>query len=92
MRALFLVLVLLLSLPSPLLARSADAERALSTAKSLVAQGLPDAALVKLREARSLAPDDVEVHIEYIDLMLAEQFPTEVLAEYEEYRLSLIHI
>ncbi len=86
MRALFLVLALLLSFPSPLLARSADAERALNTAKSLVAQGLPDAALVKLREARSLAPDDVEIHIEYIDLMLAEQFPTEVLAEYAEYR------
>ena len=34
MRALFLVLVLLLSLPSPLLARSADAERALSTGLS----------------------------------------------------------
>lgn len=67
-------------------ARSADADRALSTARSLVDQGLQDPALVQLREARLLAPTDVEIHAEYIDLMLSESFPTEVLAEYAEYR------
>jgi len=66
--------------------RTADAARALSTARSLIDQGLPDPALSQLREARRLAPTDVEVHAEYIDLMLSESFPTEVLAEYAEYR------
>ncbi|MCO4770681.1 MAG: tetratricopeptide repeat protein [Deltaproteobacteria bacterium] len=89
MRALFLLLTaLLLAVPAAATARSQDAQRALSTAQSLIAQGLPDAALVRLREAREFAPNDVEIHTEYIDLMLAEQFPNEVLADYEGRRAA----
>jgi tetratricopeptide (TPR) repeat protein len=81
-----LTLLLVTSLGGPALAaRSADAERALSTARSLIDQGKPDAALGKMREAIKLAPGDVETHTEYIDLMLSESFAAEVMAEYTEY-------
>jgi len=88
MRAAFLALLtfLILFLAAPAAeARSPEAERAFVTAKSLLAQGLPDAALKSMREARDLAPNDVEIHNDYIDLMLTEQYPNEVLAEYAAY-------
>jgi len=89
MRAALIVLVTLSTLLTlPQLghaARSTEAERALNTGRSLLDQGLPDSALEKFRQAKTLAPDDIEVHIDYIDLMLAESFPTEALSEYEAY-------
>ena len=62
--------------------RSTEATKAWRTAQSLLDQGLPDPALEKMREATRLAPGDVDVHREYIDLMVSEGFATEMLAEY----------
>ena len=62
-------------------ARSADAQRALSTALSLLDQGLPDAALAQLRTARAAGPGDLDIEREYVDLMVAEGFGAEVLAD-----------
>ena len=77
-----LALVLGTALPAD--ARPAAAETSWKTAESLLAQGLPDAALAQLRDALKTAPSDIEIHNAYIDLMLEEQFAAEVIAEYRE--------
>ena len=80
---LFLVALALSLLPSIAGAeRSAEATRAWRTAQSLLDQGLPDPALEKMREAARLAPGDIDLHREYIDLMVSEGFAGEMLGEY----------
>ena len=79
------VLIVALLLPTPAVAqRSAEATRAWRTAQSLLDQGLPDPALEQLREAVRLAPGDVDLHREYIDLMVQEGFGAEMLADYTQ--------
>ena len=86
MKVVLLIAALVLaSLPAPGRAElSAEAAQAWSTARSLLDQGLPDPALKKMREATRLAPGDVDLAREYIDLMVSEGFASEMLAEYAD--------
>lgn len=82
---LFLALLLLLLPASAAAERNADAQRAYQTAQSLLDQGLPTPALDKMREAVRLAPGDVDLHREYIDLMVQEGFGAEMIGQYTEF-------
>ncbi len=74
------LLILLLLLASPVLA--GPAEEALQRAESLIEQGLPAEALAPLREAAAAAPDDVAVQRKYMELMKAQGYGRDVLAEF----------
>jgi len=63
--------------------RSIEADREFRRAQSLIAQGLQNAALEPLREARKLAPHDLWIHCEYQDLMTAQGYSVDVVEEYE---------
>jgi tetratricopeptide (TPR) repeat protein len=82
--SLLLLLVLLgPSLAAPALgARPVEAERAWRQASSLIEQGLQGAAMEPMRKAVVLAPDDVQIHCDYQDLMKAQGYAIDVIEEY----------
>ena len=67
---------------------SVEAERAWRQASSLIEQGLQGAAMEPMRRAVELAPDDIEIHCDYQDLMKAQGFGIDVIEEYRARKAS----
>ncbi|HCP45269.1 MAG TPA: hypothetical protein DIU15_04475 [Deltaproteobacteria bacterium] len=63
-----------------------EAQQAWQRGRSLIEQGLQSSALEPMRAAADLAPEDVDIHRDYMDLMKAEGFHREVVEEYRKRR------
>ncbi len=79
MRPLLLLLLVLLGA----LARASDADESLQRAESLLEQGLPAEALAPMRDAARLSPNDVAVQRRYMELMKAQGYGRDAVAEFQ---------
>ena len=60
---------------------SAEASRLWSQARALINQGLQASALQPLKRARQLAPESVQLHCDYQDLMTAQGFIVDLVKD-----------
>ena len=77
------LLVLLAGLALAPSAGASEAEEALQRAESLLEQGLPAEALAPMGEAARLSPNDVAVQRRYMELMKAEGYGRDVVAQFQ---------
>ena len=64
-------------------AEATEAEVALQRAESLLEQGLPAEALAPLRDAARFAPNDVAVQRRYMELMKAQGYGRDLVAQFQ---------
>jgi len=75
-----------LLIPVALAAPLPEAQQAWQRGRSLIEQGLQGSAIEPLRRAAGLAPQDVDIQRDYMDLMKAQGFHREVVDEYRRKR------